>query len=132
MPEVGGDTLFANMEAAYASLDDATKEMLDGLYAIHDNQPFLNHMRKQGASTKEIEALREKFPPAGHPVVRTHPVSKRKSIYVNRIFTRRLDGMSQADSDALLEKLFLTAWNPDHQCRFRWRKYSSFYHSGRI
>jgi taurine dioxygenase len=122
VPEVGGDTLFANMEAAYASLDDATKEMLDGLYAIHDNQPFLNHMRKQGAPTKEIEALREKFPPVRHPVVRTHPVSKRKSIYVNRIFTRRLDGMSQADSDALLEKLFLTAWNPDHQCRFRWRK----------
>ena len=116
MPEVGGETLFSNLEAAYSSLDDATKKTLDGLYAIHDNKVLLDGMRKQGASKKEIQALQEKFLLARHPVVRTHPVCKRKSIYINRIFTRRLDGPSQADSDALLQKLFLKAWNPDQQC----------------
>lgn len=116
MPEVGGDTLLANLEAAYSSLNDATKKTLDELYAIHDNEVLLDGMRKLGASKKEIQALQEKFLPVRHPVVRTHPVCKRKSIYVNRIFTHRLDGLSQTDSDALLEKLFLKTWNPDHQC----------------
>jgi taurine dioxygenase len=122
VPDVGGDTLFANMEAAYDSLDDEMKEEIDGLYAIHDNEIFLNAMRMRGAPEEEIEKQREQFPPVRHPVVRTHPVSQRKSIYVNRIFTRRIEGMPAAKSDALLDKLYLTAWIPDFQCRFRWRK----------
>ena len=121
IPDVGGDTLFANMEAAYESLSDAMKEEIDGLFALHDNEVFLNAMRENGASDEEIEAQREKYPAVRHPVVRTHPVSKRKSIYVNRIFTRCIEGMSETESEALLQKLYLTAWIPDHQCRFRWR-----------
>ena len=122
IPEVGGDTLFANMEAAYETLDDKTKEKIDGLFAVHDNEIFLQGMRNRGAGDDEIEMMREKFPPARHPVVRTHPVSKRKSLYVNSTFTNHIEGMSKAESDALLEKLYLTAWNPDYQCRFRWQK----------
>jgi len=122
IPEVGGDTLFANMEMAYDSLDDETKSQIDGLYAIHDNEVFLNGMRMRGASEEAIEEQSKKYPPARHPVVRTHPVSKKKSIYVNRTFTRRIEGMPMDESDALLEKLYLTAWLPDFQCRFRWRK----------
>lgn len=122
VPDVGGDTLFANMEDAYNSLSAATKQRIDGLYAIHDNEVFLEGMRARGASDDEVEAQRDKYPPVRHPVVRTHPVSQRKSIYVNRIFTRRIEGLSEAESKALLEELYLTAWIPDHQCRFRWRK----------
>lgn len=121
VPEVGGDTLFANMEAAYDALDDATKEQIDGLVAIHDNEGFLAGMKASGASDEAVEAMRRQYPPARHPVVRTHPVSGRKSIYVNRAFTRTIDGMAEDEAQSLLERLFHQAWIPDFQCRFRWR-----------
>lgn len=121
VPEVGGDTLFANMEAALEGLDEATREHIDGLQAVHDNEGFLAGMKRQGASDEEVAAMREKYPPSVHPVVRTHPVSGRKSLYVNRAFTRRIVDMEPAESDALLQKLYLQAWIPDYQCRFRWR-----------
>ena len=58
VPEVGGDTLFANMEAAYDGLDDDTKACIDGLYAVHDNQSFLDGMRRQGASEQKLPPRR--------------------------------------------------------------------------
>ena len=122
VPAVGGDTLFADMEAAYESLDDATKTLIDGLYAIHDNALFLKQMKNKGASEEAIEEQRKRYPAARHPVVRTHPVTGRKSLYVNKIFTRTLDGMPEQAARVLLDKLYLTAWVPDHQCRFRWAK----------
>lgn len=124
VPDVGGDTLFANMEAAYNGLDDATKTQIEGLIAVHDNESFLNGMRKQGASPAEIEAKRREFPPTTHPVIRTHPNSGNKSIYVNQAFTRTIEGMPEPEASALLQKLYQTASNPDVQCRFRWRRNS--------
>ena len=124
VPEVGGDTLFANMEDAYNKLDDETKEQIESLQAVHDNEIFLSAMQMKGATNEQIEKQRALFPPATHPVVRTHPVSKNKSIYVNKIFTRRIVGMEPLASQQLLDKLFLTAWIPDNQCRFKWRKNS--------
>jgi taurine dioxygenase len=121
VPDVGGDTLFANMEAAYSGLDEEARQQIDGLQAVHDNEGFLAGMKNQGASDEEVEAMRQKYPPSVHPVVRTHPVSGRKSLYVNRAFTRRIVDMAPEASAALLEKLFLQAWIPDYQCRFRWR-----------
>ena len=121
VPEVGGDTLFANMEAAYDALPEDTRVRLDGLVAVHDNTPFLEGMRNQGASEEEIEAKRREFPPMRHPVVRTHPVSGRKSLYVNSAFTRYIEGMDSQASDLLLAQLYQQASIPDFQCRFRWR-----------
>ena len=121
VPAVGGDTLFANMEAAYDSLDETMKERLEGLIAVHDNENFLAGMKAQGAADAEVQAKREAFPPMRHPVVRTHPVSGRKSLYVNRAFTRSIVGMADDESRALLKALFQTAWRPEVQCRFRWR-----------
>lgn len=121
VPEVGGDTLFANMEAAYDGLDDDTKERIEGLIAVHDNRPFLRFMKRNGASDEEVEAKRAEFPPMRHPVVRTHPVSGRKSIYVNRTFTRTIEGLEAEEADTLLQHLYHQAWIPDYQCRFRWR-----------
>ena len=121
VPEVGGDTLFANMEAAYDGLDEETRTRIDSLEAVHDNEGFLDGMKRQGATDEAVEAMRRKYPPSVHPVVRTHPVSGRKSLYVNRAFTRRIVDMAPDESEALLEKLFLQAWIPDYQCRFRWR-----------
>ena len=121
VPDVGGDTLFANMEAAYEGLSDAMKARVEGLIAVHDNEVFLNGMRARGASEAEIDDQRQNFPPTVHPVIRTHPVSRRRSIYVNRIFTRTIEGMPEAEAADLLAQLYLTASNPDVQCRFRWR-----------
>lgn len=121
IPSVGGDTLFANMEAGYDNLDDATKAEIDDLQAVHDNSTFLNGMIKKGASDAEVDAMREKYPPVTHPVVRTHPVSGKKSLYVNKTFTQRIEGLEPSESDALLQKLYLQAWIPDYQCRFRWQ-----------
>jgi len=121
IPEVGGDTLFANMEAAFEGLDDETKHLIDDKFAIHDNEVFLNGMRATGASEAAIDEKRQAFPPTRHPVVRTHPDTGRKSIYVNRTFTRHIDGMDSSQSEALLNRLYLTAWIPDIQCRFRWQ-----------
>ena len=124
VPKVGGDTLFANMEAGFDALDDATKEQINDLEAVHDNQSFLNGMIKKGATEEQVEAMRQKYPPATHPVVRTHPVSGKKSIYVNKAFTRYIVGMPEDQSQALLDKLMHQAWLPDFQCRFRWRENS--------
>ena len=121
VPAVGGDTLFANMEAAYDGLDEGMKARLEGLIAVHDNENFLAGMKARGASDAEVQAKREEFPPMRHPVVRTHPVSGRKSLYVNRAFTRSIEGMSEDAGHALLKTLFQTAWRPEVQCRFRWR-----------
>ena len=121
VPAVGGDTLFANMEAAYDGLDEGLKERLEGLTAVHDNENFLAGMKAAGASDAEVQARREEFPPMRHPVVRTHPVSGRKSLYANRAFTRSIDGMSKDEGRALLKALFQRAWRPEVQCRFRWR-----------
>lgn len=121
VPDTGGDTLFANMEAAWKGLDDATKAQIEDLQAEHDNEGFLHGMKQRGASEEAIDAMRAQYPPAVHPVVRTHPVSGKKSLYVNRTFTRRILDMAPEASEALLQKLYLQAWIPDYQCRFRWR-----------
>ena len=116
VPEVGGDTLWADMGAAYDGLADEVKERIDGLTAIHDfTQTF--GLAYQG---EELERLREQYPPAEHPVVRTHPETGRKTLYVNEIFTSHLVGLDDDESDALLRQLVKQARIPEYQCRFRW------------
>ena len=119
-PEVGGDTLWADMAAAYEGLDDATRAHISGLTAIHDWEIFRAPMRKR-ASEARIAELNARFPPAEHPVVRTHPVSGDKIVYVNRNFTVGIKGMKETESRALLERLYALARVPDYQVRFRWR-----------
>lgn len=116
VPDVGGDTLFADMEAAYDGLDDATKERLAGATAMHD----LTRVAATIAGQKVASALSEKFPPSEHPVVRTHPMTGRKSLYVNAAFTTHLVGLPADESDALLQHLYRQAAIPEYQCRLRW------------
>ena len=108
------------MEAAYERLDEATQERIDDMVAVHDFRGFFNSLIKRGASSEEIARYKEKYPEARHPVVRTHPVSGRKSLYVNAIFTQRLEGLEEQESCELLDRLCRQAWIPDVQCRFRW------------
>jgi taurine dioxygenase len=119
-PPVGGDTLFADMYAAYDGLKDEVKAQIEGRMALHDFAHFRRGLRKRGASEAEIEAFNEKYPMVEHPVVRTHPETGRKALYVNAAFTQSIVGMEKAQSDALLARLYAQAAIPEHQCRFRW------------
>jgi taurine dioxygenase len=116
LPEAGGDTLFANMEAAYDGLSPKMQEWICGLTAVHDIARVFAKRLKVTA-----EELHEKFPPQRHPVVRTHPETGRRSIYVNTGFTSHIEGLSRKESDWLLEHLYSQAARPEYQCRFVWR-----------
>lgn len=119
VPESGGDTLFASMYAAYDGLSPTMQEFLCGLTAVHSGE----HVYRGRYSNKEGEtdSSRGDIPVSEHPVIRTHPVSGRRGIYVNYGFTIRIKELSQTESDALLRFLFDHVSKPDYQVRFRWR-----------
>jgi taurine dioxygenase len=117
LPPVGGDTLWADMHQAYERLDDDTKERIDGMVALHD----FTRAFGAGQSPEVQEKMRAKHPTVEHPVVRTHPETGRKTIYVNRAFTCGIKGMDDVDAQSILGRLELTATVPDVQCRFRWQ-----------
>ncbi|MEQ1497282.1 MAG: TauD/TfdA family dioxygenase [Novosphingobium sp.] len=115
LPDLGGDTLFADMEAAYAGLSPALQEWICGLTAVHDiARVFAKRLGR------EAEELHAKYPPQEHPVVRTHPETGRRGIYVNTGFTSHIVGLSGKESRWLLEHLYAQARMPEYQCRFRW------------
>ncbi|CAN7636515.1 TauD/TfdA family dioxygenase [Phenylobacterium sp. LjRoot219] len=118
IPEVGGDTLFADMVAAYEGLSPAMKAWVSTLTAVHDGGVFAT---LQGRPVSDFHA---KFPPQEHPVVRTHPETGEQALYVNVSFTTHIKGLSRRESAWLLEHLFAQAAIPEYQCRFRWRKNS--------
>ena len=122
IPTVGGDTLWANMEAAYEGLSDDIKERIDGAYAVNAwPASWIDlAMRKEGVTDRE--AFRCQNPDPEHPVVRTHPKTGNKCLYVNTAFTRRIVSMEQAESDELLPLLFRQAAIPEYQVRLRWQK----------
>ncbi|HEY1925943.1 MAG TPA: TauD/TfdA family dioxygenase [Caulobacteraceae bacterium] len=120
VPPVGGDTLFADMYAAYEGLSDEVKAEIDGAVAVHDFTHFRKGLRRQGKSEAEIEAFNSAYPMPHHPVVRTHPETGRKALYVNAAFTTEIEGMEKSRSDALLRRLYAQAAIPEYQCRFRW------------
>ena len=120
MPKLGGDTLWADMEAAYAGLSDPFKRTIDGLRAVHDFQNFRVLFKNTAEDQARLRKMEELFPSPSHPVVRTHPVSGRRSIYVNPQFTLRIEGLKAAESRALLDVLFAQAQVPEYQLRLRW------------
>jgi taurine dioxygenase len=120
VPSNGGDTLFANMEAAYDGLTDEVKEQIDGAVARHDFNHFRTRLRNKGASDADIAEFERTYPNPHHPVVRTHPVSGRKSIYVNLAFTKEIVGWDPHESDRMLRHLYAQAAIPEYQCRFSW------------
>ncbi len=117
VPECGGDTCFANMHMAYERLSDQMKRMCEGLTAVHDIARVF-----AGRLDKAPEDLHEKFPPQRHPVIRTHPETGERVIYVNTAFTSHIEGLSGEESRWLLAHLYKTAMDVEVQCRLRWRK----------
>jgi taurine dioxygenase len=120
IPPVGGDTLFADMYAAYDGLADEIKAEIDGAQALHDFAYFRRGLRRAGKSEAEIEAFNAAYPCVLHPVVRTHPETGRRALYVNAAFTQHIEGIDRDRSDALLKHLYAQAAIPEYQCRFRW------------
>ncbi len=120
MPEFGGDTLWANMEAAYDGLSDTFRTMISGLRAVHDFQNFRVLFKNTEEDRIKLHRMEDMFPNPSHPVARTHPVTGRKSIYVNPQFTLRVEGLEPAESRAILDVLFAQARVPEYQFRIRW------------
>ena len=118
LPEIGGDTLFANMYAAYDALSEPMQKMLAGLTALHASE----HVYRGRYSDRGVDDSGKVYPEAVHPVVRTHPETGRKALYVNRTFTVRINELTEAESYALLEMLYEHCENVDFQIRFRWAK----------
>ena len=115
VPPFGGDTLFSCMYAAYDALSPAMKEWVSGLTARHDIARVF-----AGRLNKSVEELHAQYPVQEHPVVRTHPETGRRALYVNTAFTDQIVGLSKKESDWLLAHLYTFAAVPEHQCRFRW------------
>lgn len=120
VPGSGGDTLFANMYAAYEALSDRMKALLDGLTAIHDGGPFYREVNRLIGRDDGGRS----YPSAEHPIVRTHPVTGRKALFVNEMFTVRIVDLPRGESIGLLDFLFRHVQRPDFHCRFRWRPHS--------
>jgi taurine dioxygenase len=117
VPETGGDTMWANMYAAHDALSDTMQRLLSGLTAFHDGGGFAR-IAKDDSQRRDLESRQT----AEHPVVRTHPATGRRALFVNSVFTKRIVGMKPAESRALLGFLCEHLASPDFSCRFRWRK----------
>ncbi len=117
VPAIGGDTLFADMIAAYEGLDDAVKKAIEGRVAVHD----FTHSFGLAMPKEELAEQQKKFPAVEHPIVRTHPVTGRKILYVNAIFTSHIKDMERSESDELLRHLYRQAAVPEYQFRLHWQ-----------
>ncbi len=114
LPPVGGDTLFASMYAAYEALSEPMKRFLEPLTAMHEGE----HVYRGRYGVDDAGKV---FPKAEHPVIRTHPVSGRKALYVNGGFTTRIKQLKRPESDAVLQFLYRHVETPEFHCRFRWQ-----------
>ena len=125
-PEHGGDTMWANMYDAYDALSPSMKRYLDGMIAVHsaDGAKFETLHQDDGAKQDSIQDARQVMQPVEHPVVRTHPVTGRKALFVNAIFTQRLRGVPRKESKMVLDHLYEHIKTPELSCRFRWQKNS--------
>jgi len=117
IPPYGGDTCFANMELAYDMLPEEVKEQIQDRVAIHS---FVKTFGRT-MTAEEQANVREEYPDQKHPIVRTHPVTGAKSLFINRNFTIGIDGMTAEESRPLRRLLCAQAHIPEVQCRFRWR-----------
>ena len=121
VPPSGGDTLWLSTIAAYEALSEPLKRLLDGLTAIHDfEKSFPRDRFAAPAAAKRWEEARAKNPPVAHPVVRTHPATGKKALFVNFGFTTRINELTKPESDAILAYLFEHVTKPEFQVRHRW------------
>jgi taurine dioxygenase len=124
VPAIGGDTMFVSMTAAYEGLSDRMQQLISGLEGIHDMKPFRPLFGTSEAERRKLQEFELKYPPQLHPVVRVHPVSGRKVLFVNPQFTVGINGMEEHESRALLDLLFRQAFVPEYQFRHHWEPHT--------
>ena len=120
VPDCGGDTLFASAGAAYDALSEPMKAFLEPLTAIHSGE----HVYRGRYKGQGVDDTGKTYPEARHPIVRTHPVTGRKSLFVNMAFTTRIPELSKGESDSILKYLTEFIARPEFQVRFKWAKNS--------
>ncbi len=121
LPERGGDTLWADLIGAYETLSAPVRSLLDGLVAVHDASATFARFRNDdpsGEQNKRLAALQ----PVRHPVVRVHPETGERGLFVNETFTASIEGLSKSESDALLQMLYRHSTEPERVVRWRWRE----------
>ncbi|MFP3516268.1 taurine dioxygenase [Pseudomonas sp. SIMBA_077] len=124
LPAFGGDTLWASGVAAFEGLSKPLQMLLDGLTATHDFTKSFP-LERFGSTPEDLarwEQARKNNPPLSHPVIRTHPVSGRKALFVNEGFTTKINELSEAESEAILKLLFTHATRPEYTIRWRWQE----------
>ena len=123
MPPSGGDTLWSSCSAAYEALSEPMRRFLDGLTAQHSVAKSFPPERRQNdpAFKERYERAVAKHPPVNHPVVRTHPVTGRKGLFVNGGFTTHINELRPSESSALLDFLDAHAGRPEFTVRWRWK-----------
>ena len=122
IPDVGGDTLWSCLTSIYESLSDDIKKYLSSLNAVHDMGDFRNSFTKDeklGSADKLNEGF-NKFGSSIHPLIKVHPISRKKFLYINPGFTNHVVGLNSADSNNLLTYLFNLMNKPEFQIRFKW------------
>lgn len=124
VPETGGDTLWANMYAAFETLPIELQKLTSRLSAVHDMGAFRNSFVDDTGDTSALNKAVAEIGSAIHPIAPTHPVTGRRLLFVNRSFTQHIVGMLKAESDRLLEYLFAHIETASLQVRFRWRNKS--------
>jgi alpha-ketoglutarate-dependent taurine dioxygenase len=118
LPPLGGDTVFANAAAAYEGLSEEVKQRINGLKAVHSASRGFGWYTDSAKQTQ----IAEQFPPVEHPVVRIHPGSRAKVLFVNSVFTSHIVGLNQDESDWLLTQLTYQFTRPEYQVRFKWQE----------
>lgn len=116
LPASGGDTLWCDAAAAYEGLSDEVKQRIEGRTATHD----LLHDFGDRIAPERRKALADEFPPQHHPIVRTHPETGERVLFVNASFTSKIDGMDDDEGASLLRHLLDRFKTPEYQVRFRW------------
>ncbi|WP_430318244.1 taurine dioxygenase [Pseudomonas nitroreducens] len=124
LPPYGGDTLWASGIAAFEALSKPLQQLLDGLTATHDISKSFPQERfgATDADRARLEEARRKNPPRSHPVIRTHPVTGRKALFVSDGFTTRINDLEPAESRAILDLLFAHFARPEFTVRWRWKE----------
>jgi len=118
LPECGGDTMFANMYLAYEALSKPMQVFLGGLKASHESEHFY---KGRYQNKNEVDRNKE-YPSATHPIIRTHPETGKKAIYVNKFFTTRIEGLADQESKLILDYLFSHIEKTEFQIRYKWNK----------
>ena len=120
LPPVGGDTIFCNMQTAYAALPQDLKDEIDGLNAVYTSAKAAVAKTRMPRLADSGDASAPEIFTNVHPVVRTHPESGEKTLYVHEAHALRIDGWTEEESEPLLNRLYQHARIPEFQCRLRW------------